>query len=295
MMSDKDARVSPRRLLREYYIFIKGFFEEFLCSRLSFYAASMSWSTIFFIIPFLVILLVLFTYMPLFDTAYDKIHLFLEQSLVTSDSKVIIGYLDKFVINADKLGYIGIFYVTIAAIMFFKDYDYIVNDIYETPQRKLLDAIKTYFGLLIFLPFMLGGSFWISGKIREGLEATNLSEYLHLYLLLPYLIIWLLFYMAYQISPGVTVRKKHAMISSFIASLVWYGAKTGFVFYIAHNKTYTSIYGGLSILMFFFLWIYISWAIFLHGLRFCYVLGIQERKESCDTDSDNEEKGYGCR
>jgi len=54
--------------------------------------------------------------------------------------------------------------------------------------------------------------------------------------------------------------------------LAWYMAKIGFIFYVMHNKTYLSIYGGLSILLFFFLWIYISWAIFLHGLKFCYIL-----------------------
>jgi len=41
---------------------------------------------------------------------------------------------------------------------------------------------------------------------------------------------------------------------------------------VVHNKTYTSVYGGISTVLFFFLWIYISWAIFLHGLRLCYLI-----------------------
>jgi membrane protein len=40
-----------------------------------------------------------------------------------------------------------------------------------------------------------------------------------------------------------------------------------------------SIYGGFSILLFFFLWIYISWAIFLHGLKFCHLLEVDEEIE----------------
>jgi len=47
---------------------------------------------------------------------------------------------------------------------------------------------------------------------------------------------------------------------------------SAFIFYVMHNKTYLSIYGSISTILFFFLWIYISWAIFLHGLRFCYLL-----------------------
>ncbi|WP_456393564.1 YihY family inner membrane protein [Nitratifractor sp.] len=265
-----------KHLLREYYLFVKDFFKELFDSRLGFYAASMSWSTLFFIIPFMVILLVLFTHMPLFDTAYGRLHDLIAKNLVSSDSTTIMAHIDRFVANADRLGYIGIGYVAIAAILFFKDYDYIVNDIYETPNRSILGAFRTYFFLLLFLPLMLGGSFWLSAKIQSYMEAMGIAGTLHIYLLFPYLIIWLLFYIAYQFSPRGRVSPGAAAASSFIASLIWYLAKSGFVFYITYNKTYTSIYGGLSTLLFFFLWIYISWAIFLHGLRFCYLLDREE-------------------
>jgi membrane protein len=268
------------RLLQEYFLFIKDFFKELFDSRLGFYAASMSWSTLFFIIPFMVILLVLFTHMPLFETAYGKLHDLIAKNLVSSDSATIMRHIDQFVANADRLGYIGIGYVVIAAILFFKDYDYIVNDIFETPKRSALGAFRTYFFLLLFLPLMLGGSFWLSTKIQKYLEAMDLAGALHIYLILPYLIIWLLFYIAYQFSPRGRVSPRAAAASSFIASLIWYLAKSGFVFYITYNKTYTSIYGGLSTLLFFFLWIYISWAVFLHGLRFCYILDREEEEEN---------------
>ena len=262
---------------REYFfkeipLFLKDFIKDLFYDKLGFYAASMSWSSLFFIIPFLVILLVAFTYLPIFDTAYIKIHKILSQSLVTSNTDMIMSYIDKFVDNAGKLGLIGFLYITVASILFFKDYDFIVNDIFETPQRSIIEAIKTYFGLILILPFMLGGSFWIFAKLQEYFGKMVECSYFHFQILLPYLIIWLMFYTAYQISPRVSVHKKAALISSFIASLIWFIAKSIFVYYIIYNKTYTSIYGGLSTLLFLFLWIYISWAIFLHGLRFCYIL-----------------------
>jgi len=267
------------RLLQEYFLFIKDFFKDLFDSRLGFYAASMSWSTLFFIIPFMVILLVLFTHMPLFDAAYARLHDLIAKNLVSSDSGTIMTHIDQFVANADRLGYIGVFYVVVAAVMFFKDYDYIVNDIFETPNRSLLGALRTYFFLLLFLPLMLGGSFWLSSKIQSYMEAMGIAGTLHIYMIFPYLIIWLLFYLAYQFSPRGRVAPGAAAASSFIASLIWYLAKSGFIFYITYNKTYTSIYGGLSTLLFFFLWIYISWAIFLHGLRFCYILDRESETE----------------
>ncbi len=266
-----------KSLLKEYGLFIRDFFKDLFDSRLGFYAASMSWSTLFFIIPFMVILLVLFTHMPLFSTAYGKLHELIEKNLVSSDSSAVMSHIDQFVANADKLGYIGVFYVVVAAILFFKDYDFIVNDIFETPQRSVLKAFRTYFFLLLFLPLMLGSSFWLSGFIQRYLERMGVAGSLHLYYIFPYLIIWLLFYIAYQFSPRARISPRSALTASFIASLIWYLAKSGFLFYILHNKTYTTIYGGLSTLLFLFLWIYISWAIFLHGLRFCYLLEKEDR------------------
>ena len=266
-------------MTKKYFLFIRNFFRDLFDDRLGFYAASMSWSTLFFIIPFLVIVLVVFTHMPLFETTYIRFHNLLAQNLLSSDPEIIMEHIDRFVANADKLGFIGFAYVVVAAVLFFKDYDYIVNDIFETPQRNALNAARTYSGLMLILPLMLGASFWFSGIMQQSLENLHLDSVLHISFLFPYLIIWGLFYIAYQFSPRRRIHPRASLFSSFIASLIWYLAKSAFMFYILYNKTYTSIYGGVSILLFLFLWIYISWAVFLHGLRFCYLLEKEEHGE----------------
>jgi len=259
-------------VIKEIYLFLRDLFNDLFHDKLGFYSASMSWSTIFFIIPFMVIIFVLFTYMPIFHTAYNNLHSLLSQSLVTNDSQIIMSYIDRFIQNTDKLGVLGIGYVIIAAILFFKDYDFIVNDIFETPKRGVFEAIRTYSFLILFIPLMLGGLLYIASLIEKLMKYFGFSSFFHSYILIPYIIIWLLFYISYQLSPRVSVPKKSALISSFIASLIWFIAKSLFLYYVLYNKTYTTIYGSISAILFLFLWIYISWAIFLHGLRFCYIL-----------------------
>ncbi len=257
-----------RKLLHTYYVFIRDFFKDLFDERLGFYAASMSWSTLFFIIPLLVIFLSILTYLPAFDNVYAQIHDLLARNLLPTHSKLIMGYVDTFVENAGKMGLMGIGYVLFAAVMFFRDYDHVVNDIFEAPRRRLSWALRTYAVLILLVPLLVAGSFWVG----SALETLPLASMLHLTFLLPFLIVWGLFYIAYQLSPKEPIKPAAALISSFISSLIWYLAKSAFLFYALHNHTYTSIYGGLSTLLFFFLWIYISWAIFLHGLRLCYLL-----------------------
>ena len=48
--------------------------------------------------------------------------------------------------------------------------------------------------------------------------------------------------------------------------------KNIFIFYAANNKTYLSIYGSFSVVLLFFVWIYVSWIIFLYGVKLCAYL-----------------------
>jgi len=260
------------KIFGNYYVFLRDFFKDLLDDRLGFYASSLSWNTIFSIIPLLVILLYVFTTLPLFHEVYDNVQKLVFTNLMPTQSKVIMDNINTFIANSDKLGYVGAFYVTFAAIMFFKDYDYIVNDIFELPSRGIVKSIKTYLLLIVLLPMMMGASFYLSSFIQGYLDKTTVTSMIHLYSILPYTIVWSAFYIAYQLSANTRIKKRAAIVSSFIASLVWYLSKSGFVFYVMHNKTYTSVYGSISTVLFFLLWIYISWAIFLHGLRFCYLL-----------------------
>ena len=269
-----------KKLVRNYYVFFRDFFKDLLDDRLGYYASSLSWNTIFSIIPLLVILLYVFTTLPLFQEMYDKVQQLIFANLMPTQSKEIMEHINTFIQNSDKLGMVGAFYVIFAAIMFFKNYDYIVNDIFELPSRGVWKSVKTYLLLIILLPTMMGASFYLSSFIQSYLDKTEITSMIHLYSIIPYMIIWSAFYIAYQLSANTRIRKRAALISSFIASLIWYLSKSGFVFYVMHNKTYTSVYGSISTVLFFLLWIYISWAIFLHGLRFCYLLDKKDEVES---------------
>ncbi len=265
--------------LYTHALLVRTFLNNLLDDRIGYYASSLSWSTLFSIIPIMVILLAVFTSLPIFQTVYADIHALIFDNLMPSNSKEIMEYIDGFVANSKKLGMVGVIYVLIAVVMFFKNYDFVVNDIFETPKRTILEALKNYTALIIIVPVMLGSSFFLSSKIQYYLNMSDITNIIHIYYFLPFLMIWGTFYVAYQLSAHTNISKRAAVGSSFLASLIWYVAKSGFVFYVTTNHTYTSIYGSISTLLFFFLWIYISWMIFLYGLRFCYLLDKKVSKE----------------
>lgn len=261
-----------KKILKNYYIFLRDFLADLFDDKIGHYASSLSWSTLFSIIPLLVIMLWVFTTLPVFDSIHQKIESLIFENLLPANSQEVTKYINTFMENSNQLGSVGAFYVTFAAIMFFKNYDYIVNDIFSTPSRSILEALQTYLLLMLIIPTLMGASFYLSTFMQGYLDKTSITSSIHILYFLPYLIVWMVFYVLYQMSANTSISISSAMISSFITSLIWYLSKSAFVFYVIHNKTYASVYGSISTLLFFFLWIYISWAIFLHGLKFCDLL-----------------------
>jgi len=268
--------IKPKTVLKDYYIFVRDFIKAFFDDKLSYYSASLSFYTLFSIIPLLVIVLSILTHLPIFDDIYKNIQDILFANLMPTNSKEILTYINSFVENSAKLGMVGVIYVLFASMMFFKNYDYIVNDIFECKQRSFWASVSLYWTLVTLTPIMLVLSFYLSTQIQNFLNQNELTAGIEVITILPFTIVWSIFFITYKISANTDVSTRAGVISSFIASLAWYLAKIGFIFYVLHNKTYLSIYGSLSILLFFFLWIYISWAIFLHGLKFCYILDRDE-------------------
>ena len=272
--------IKTQQLLKGYYIFLRDFISALFADKLSYYSASLSFYTLFSIIPLLVIVLSIFTNLPLFEDVYTGIQSMLFENLMPTHSKEVLTYINGFVENSGKLGMVGVIYVLFASMMFFKNYDYIVNDIFECKRRSFWSSVTVYWTLVTLTPIMMVLSFYVSVQLQTRLDQHDLTDGIHILQILPFFIIWSIFFLSYKISANTHVDNKAAAISSFIASLVWYVAKSGFIFYVMYNKTYLSIYGGLSILLFFFLWIYISWAIFLHGLKFCHLLEDDEEIEA---------------
>ena len=248
------------------------FIKEFRDKDLLHYASSLSFHTILALIPILLISLSIFTKLPSFKKYYEIIKNFIFSSLMPSQQATISSYIDKFLSNTVNMGVMGFVFVLYVSVMFFNDYEYIVSKIFKTEQKTFWQSISTYWTLLTLLPIGIGISFFISNEVQELLNKSTYTNWIHILSILPYLIVWGLFFVLYMISINRKFPTKIVALSSFIASAIWYISKIVFIYYVSYNKTYTSIYGSFSTVMFFFIWIYFSWVIYIYGLKICYLL-----------------------
>jgi membrane protein len=232
-----------------------------------YHASSLSFFTIFAITPTLLILLSVLTYVVGVEATVIQIKAFLFQLLIPTHQAVIEKYLTAFFDNSTTMGYMGLVYILVTSMMFFQNYEYIVNRIFDTKNRNLFHAFITFWLLTFISPLALFLSIYLSGEVQNALNWAGAGETIDTSVLLPFLIVWLLFAINYKLSPNKITRWKPTLTAAFAAAAVWYTGKNLFIYYIIHNTTYVTLYGSLSVMVIFFLWVYLSWMVFLYGLQ----------------------------
>jgi len=277
------------------YKVIRTYFISLFDKDITYYASSLSFYTLFTLVPVMLIVLSISTSLTSFDAFYSNIKSFIMDNILPVSSDAFSSFIDSFMQNSMQLSIIGIISVIVSSMLFFQNFEYIVNKIFKTKPRGFWDSLTTYWTLVTLTPIALVFSFYLSNELQTILGANEFTKTLNILELFPYLIIWTLFFLIYKISANVEISNRAAGISSFAVSLTWYLAKVGFISYVLQNKTYATIYGSFSTLIFFFLWVYLSWIIFIYGLKLCYTIEqVAKEAEREEEDEFEEELVQDC-
>ncbi len=272
------------------YKVIRTYFTSLFDKDITYYASSLSFYTLFTLVPVMLIVLSISTSLTSFDAFYSNIKSFIMDNILPVSSDAFSGFIDSFMQNSMQLSIIGIISVIVSSMLFFQNFEYIVNKIFKTKPRGFWESLTIYWTLVTLTPIALVFSFYLSNELQTILGANEYTKTLNILELFPYLIIWSLFFLIYKISANVEISNRAAGISSFAVSLTWYLAKIGFISYVLQNKTYATIYGSFSTLIFFFLWVYLSWIIFIYGLKLCYTIEQVAQEAKSEEEDEIEEE-----
>jgi membrane protein len=99
--------------------------------------------------------------------------------------------------------------------------------------------------------------------------------------LIPFLFTFCMFFLIYKIAPNKRIHSVIALKATLVASILWEVAKQLFGWYILHLGRFSVLYGSLSTLAIFLLWIYYTSAIFLFGGEIASLL---EQEKSIPAD-----------
>ncbi|RXJ55222.1 YihY/virulence factor BrkB family protein [Candidatus Marinarcus aquaticus] len=239
--------------------------DSFFNDDTTYYAASLSFFTIFSILPIIALAISIVSSLPQFDNYIEIFMQYILELLNPTHSKQFITQIENFISNSNHLGSIGIIYMLFVFTMFFKDFEYIVNKIHKAKRKSIYASFFFYLSFILVFPIL-----FVAYLVMIALFDNAFFNFL-----LSFCFAWIIFFGLFKLTVNRYIDNKAALISSFLTLVTLSVTKNLFVYYVVYNKTYTTIYGSLATLLFFFFWIYISWIIYLYGVKLCHQLNIK--------------------
>ena len=171
----------------------------------------------------------------------------------------ILGIIKK--LETFPLGKFSIIAYFIMGLGLLSQIEGILNKIFESSKKRNFIQRITFFWLCItIIPFL----FFLPISFH-----SYLGKFFNLSLLI---LITLFFFLMYIYFPAKDVHKKEALIGALFSTTLWSLSSYFYSIYVKYAVGYSKIYGSLSAIPLFLIWIFINWLVFLLGAELVVLL-----------------------
>jgi len=254
---------------------------RFRSDRLPRHAAALAFSSLLALAPVMAIALSIFSLFAGTEQLGSSLEDFIYKFLVPAAGDEVRTYLQQFSGQLGSLTALGFFSFFLTALLLLSNIESSFNDIWRVKQgRNMTSRLTIYWALVSLGPIMMGASLTISGylvALAAG-AVDGYAQHVNLFgvVMLPFLLEMMAFMLLYLIMPNVRVSLMHAIVGAFVAVCLFELTKLGFRYYIGNIANYKAVYGALSTLPVFLIWVYLSWVVALFGAEVVAVL--QQKK-----------------
>lgn len=245
--------------------------ERYREDRLGVTAASLTFTTLLALVPFVTVALALFTAFPIFSKMQSVLQTWLMASLVPeSISRPVMGYLTQFAAKAGRLGGVGFSFLMVTALSLILTMDRTLNAIWRVRRlRPLGQRVLIYWAAISLGPLVLAVSLALTASmaatVSRGLGAALPGGARFLLDALEFLIMAGGMAALFRYVPNTQVHWRHAWAGGLFVALGMELAKKVLGLYLASVPTYSVIYGTFATVPILLLWIYVAWIIVLLG------------------------------
>ena len=235
-----------------------------------FAAASLAFSTLFSIIPFLLVVLALFQSIGGLENYYPKAEALILDSLKDATGSTVTKYLKSTIsqVQFSSVGFTGFLFLVVATLGLFKDIDLAFHHILKIqPKKTFLKRLWLHSVVLISLPVGMAAYVGLrSTKLIENFN-SNTQQYVWITVMTA-LVLWFFF----TAVPEIKIHKLSSFIAAVITSLAMTITQNSFLWFALKIFKQNKIYGSLASLPIFLLWLLVVWTIILSGVSLCAFL-----------------------
>ncbi len=263
-------------LFKSVWHFIVEFYKKCQKDELTVIAGHLAFVTLLSFVPFVTVVLGVFSALDIFDEAKKLIENFLFNQFVPNTGAEVQSHIVKFMDNIGKMTGISLAALVVIAVMLLKNIDKELNRIFVTDKKKpLWKDLLIYLLVIVVGPILIGISVAATSAFMALEWIETAASWLPTNMLnasLPVVFSFMYFLLLYRIVPIRSPSSNVAIIGAIITALLFELSKYAFSLYISMFPTYQVIYGSLASIPIFFLWVYFNWLIVLFGAEFTCVL-----------------------
>lgn len=238
-------------------------------------SASLSYTTLFAVVPLLTVIYAVLSAIPYFHGVGDHLQRFILSNFMPNSGAAVQGYIMGFVSHARKLTWLGVAMLAITAVMMLMTVESAFNQIWcAQNRRRMIKSFVMYWLLISVGPLLVGAGVVLSSYLTSlnfFSDAAHMLDNKIFLRWLPLLFNTVAFAMMYKVVPHSYVKIKHAFMGGLWAAIIFEVTKNLFTQFVAQSNL-SLIYGAFAAVPLFLLWIYVSWLIILLGAEFVYAL-----------------------
>lgn len=238
-----------------------------------FLSSGITFNLLICLIPLILLLLALVgTYLYSYREVLNHIRHYLENAFPFPDARIMNGIL-RIVRDRKMVGVLGVGGLIWASTWVFSSLRTALDIIFQVKEGRgilrgkgidLLMILLAGTFLLISMAFTSVITFVQGYRFSPFLELRPIIRLILKYFIPFFFTFWMCF-LIYKIIPDKKIHFKEVLQAAFFTSLFWEAAKQLFGWYVLRLGGFSMIYGSLSALVIFFLWIYYSSVILLLG------------------------------
>ena len=146
-----------RPFLRSAWSFLRLIIEQFFEKKCQKSAASLTYVTLFALVPLMTVTYSMFSIIPAFQGVGDQLQGLIFEHLLPTTGQELVGYLQDFSNQARKLTVVGVIFLVVSAYFMLANIEENFNAIWGVPEgRKGIANFLLYWAILSLGPLLLG-------------------------------------------------------------------------------------------------------------------------------------------
>lgn len=261
-----------------WFQFILFVIRRFEADRCRDQAASLTYTTLFAVVPMLTVFLVIISSIKALEPARQQLQQliyshFLPRTTIAFD-KAFNAFTDK----SSNLTVIGILFLFLTTVMMLSSIETAFNRIWRVQEtRGGIIGFMRYWTIISLGPILLGSAFVISSTVASlNVLSNNFAGYKvdgeFILWCISFVLTILGFFILNWTIPNRSVPVKAALIAGTFSTVVFELLKNLFGIIMSNFTSYEIIYGAFAAIPIFLLWIFLSWNIVLLGVEISYAL-----------------------